>query len=147
MSRARLLEVYLEAIKTKHIRCLTVLETMWGTPGKADDLFPISPQNFTGRRLYWLLGHDELLVTNSCKERVGSAKEHGVPDPVWLAKNLQLVTYNLLLVCGKVAQQTYNECGYAPECRVLHVPHPAARGYWTRANLDSVQSLIQSGIH
>jgi hypothetical protein len=130
-----------------HTRCLAVLETMWGGNGHAPGLFRINPNNFTGRRLYWLLGHEDLWVTNACRELVANARLHGEPDPAWLAKNLQRLTYDLLLVCGKVAQTTYGECGYMPDCRVLEMPHPASRSDWSRLNLEAWQKLIQSGAH
>ena len=128
-------------------RCVAVLDTMWGGDGHAPGLFRINPNNFTGRRLYRLLGHKDLWVTNACRELVENAKGHGKPDPKWLAKNLQRMTYDLLLVCGRVAQRTYADCGYVPDCRVLKMPHPASRSDWSRENLDKWQKLIQEGDH
>jgi hypothetical protein len=127
-----------------HTRCLAVLEVMWGTPGKAPGIFRINPNNHTGRRLYWLLGHDDLLVTNACPEQVGHPTLHGRPDPLWLAKNLQRVAYDLLLICGRVAQRTFDQCGYRPQCRIIEMPHPAAR-CWTKADLLTFQEMIQNG--
>jgi hypothetical protein len=145
--RAQLLNIYLDALRSKHVRCLAVLETMWGTPGNADELFPINPGNFTGKRLYWLLGHNELLCTNACREQVSGPSEHGTPDPSWLNANLQKLSYDLLLVCGKVAQATYDRCAYTPACRIIRIPHPAARGCWNKHYLAATQKLIQSGPH
>jgi len=129
-----------------HVRTAVVLETMWGRAGKSPGWFRINPQNHTGRRLYWLVGHNRLWVTNACPEQVNSPLEHGTPDPLWLARNLKRLRYDLLLVCGKVAQITYKRCLYEPDCRVLEIPHPAWRG-WTRERLDVTQELIQSGKH
>lgn len=125
----------------KHAKCLVILETMWGGSGHAPGLFHINPKNHTGRRLYWLLGHNDLWVTNACREYVDNARQHGTPDPKWLAKNLQRMTYDLLLICGNVAQRTYRKCGYVPECTVMEIPHPAWRG-WTRDRLDITRELI-----
>ena len=99
-------------------------------------------RNFTGRRLYWFLGHYDLRVTNACRELVSGPTNHGTPDPIWLAENLRKMTYGLLLLCGKVAQQTYDQCGYRPTSTVLKLPHPAAR-LWTRELLDQWQKKIQ----
>ncbi|MCK9568811.1 hypothetical protein M0R72_07720 [Candidatus Pacearchaeota archaeon] len=129
-----------------HIRCVAVLETMWGTEGKAPGMFRINPQNHTGRRLYWLLGHDNLWVTNACPQQVANARQHGKPDSEWLSYNLQRCSYGLLLVCGKVAQATFAQCDYKPSCRILGMPHPAART-WTKAMLLEWQQRIQSGVH
>lgn len=131
---------------TIHVRCLVVLETMWGRAGKAPGLFHINPQNHSGRRLYWLLSHSDFFVTNACRNQVNNAREHDKPDPVWLATNLQRCKYDLLLVCGKVAQATYARCGYVPNCRVLQIPHPAART-WTKATLEETRRLIEEGAH
>ena len=124
-----------------HTRCVAVLETMWGGDGNAPGFFWINPDNFTGRRLYWLLGHKDLWVTNACRELVQNARQHGKPDPEWLGSNLWRMTYDILLVCGKVAQRTYEQCGYEPECNVVYMPHPAWRG-WTKSLLQEAKELI-----
>ena len=131
-----------------HTRCLAILDTQWGYPGEALSIFRINHNNFTGRRLYWLIGHNGLLVTNACKEQVGHPKEHGTPDPKWLAENLQKAAYELLLVCGGVARKTFEVCGYTPtSSRVLYIPHPAARGKWNKKFLEDTRVLIQTGAH
>jgi hypothetical protein len=130
----------------KPIRCAAILDTMWGNAGRAPRWFVINPSNHSGRRLYWLLDHESLLVTNACKEQVGHSTIHGTPDPAWLAENLQRVSYDLLLVCGRIAQMTFAICGYRPICRILEMPHPASRT-WTRFRLDAYRAIIQTGIH
>ena len=125
-----------------HTKCLAILETMWGGSGNAPGLFRINPDNHTGRRLYFFLGHHDLWVTNACKELVGNARIHGTPDPEWLAKNLQRITYDLLLVCGSVAHKTFEECGYVPDCRIEYIPHPAWRG-WTKVGLELTRRKLQ----
>ena len=118
-----------------HARALVVLETMWGDAGRAPGLFKINPHNHSGKRLYKLLGHADFWVTNACPWQVGSATQHGKPDPAWLARNLQRMSYDLLLVCGRVAQKTFDQCEYVPPCKVLKMLHPAART-WTKAKLQ-----------
>ncbi len=125
-----------------HTKCLAILETMWGGSGDAPGLFHINPDNHTGRRLYYLLGHNDLWVTNACKELVGNARIHGTPNPEWLAKNLQRLTYDLLLVCGRVAARTFLGCGYTPQCRIVYIEHPAWRG-WTKEHLEETRRIIQ----
>lgn len=128
-----------------HTKALVVLETMWGGNGKAPGLFRINPYNYSGKRLYSLLGHSDFWVTNACRELVSHANAHGKPDPEWLAQNLQRLTYDLLLLCGKVAQQTYDRCGYVPPCRIERMPHPAART-WTKAELERWRTLLQGDL-
>jgi hypothetical protein len=126
-----------------HCKAAAILDTMWGNEGKAPGWFRINEYNHSGRRLYWLLGHKDLWVTNACRDQVYSAAQHGTPDPVWLSKNLQRLQYDLLLVCGRVAQRTFAQCVYRPKCCIIEMPHPASRT-WTRAALLSFQELIQN---
>ena len=146
------------------INVVAILETMWDwrsqTSGagytEAPRFFRINPQNFSGRRLYNLIGPDaKLLVTNACRELVSGPNHHGKPDPKWLAENLTLIESGLpnsapidvLLVCGKVAQRTYRECGYQSQtARIIEIPHPAARAVWTRQYIEQVAKQIQGGI-
>lgn len=141
---------------------VAILETMWDWRGmtsgagyqEAPRFFQINPENFTGRRLYKLIGPDaKLLVTNACRELVSSPTQHGTPDPKWLAENLAEIEVNhpkaapidVLLVCGKVAQKTYRECKYRPTtARVIEIPHPAARRVWNRDFIDQVSQQIQA---
>ncbi len=128
-------------------RCVVVLETMWGGHGNAPGMYRINPHNFTGRRLYWLLGHEDFWCTNVCREYMQLPTQHGTPDPAWLVHNLKRIDYDLLLVCGKVAQRCYLECGYRSLSRVIHIPHPASRSDWTKEFLKHCQKQIQSGVH
>ncbi len=138
-------------------KIIAVLETMWdwrqqtSSAGykQAPRHFKINPRNFSGRRLYRIAGPDaNLLVTNACRELVGSASQHGKPDPAWLRENLDLLMpFDVLLVCGKVAQATYAQTGFVFDRTVLMM-HPAART-WTNAMLDeaaaNVQALVAQG--
>lgn len=143
------------------VRAIAILEEMWdwrsmtsgaGYVERAPSHFQINEDNFTGRRLYDFLGHHDLLVTNACPELVTSASGRGKPDKKWLSNNLRaLWPFELLLVCGKVAQQTYSLADtmdrYSPRqprARVIEMPHPAART-WTRSALAWARRLIQEG--
>lgn len=154
------------------MRVVAILETMWDWRGmtssagyvEAPRYFRINPENFSGRRLYKLIGPSaRLLVTNACRELVTGPKHHGKPDPVWLGENLRLLDgvggelpgggivtddkwrIDCLLVCGKVAQQTFKQCGYAPKsARVIEIPHPAARAVWTREFIEQRAREIQA---
>lgn len=121
---------------------LVVLDTMWGTPGRAPRTFRISPHNHSGRRLYRLIGHSDFKVTNACSVQVGSPNHHGTPDPEWLANTLRTTHYNLLILGGRVASDTYARCGYVPACKVLIMPHPAART-WTSGLIAQWQQRIR----
>lgn len=144
---------------------VAILETMYDWRGMASGagyvveaprFFQINPNNFSGRRLYKLCGPSaELLVTNACRELVSSPKQHGTPNPEWLAENLAQIESNLpdsaaidvLLVCGKVAQQTFKECGYKlKRGKVIEIPHPAARQVWNRDFIAQTAQLIQGSI-
>lgn len=53
---------------------------------------------------------------------------------------------DVLLVCGRVAQDTYRRGGYVPRAaRVVEIPHPAARMFWTREKIAEIAALIQGG--
>lgn len=125
-----------------HTKAVVILEVMWGeTKAEAPGFFRINPYNFTGSRLYYFLGHEHFLVTNACREMVATAKGRGTPDPERLAKNLQRLTYDLLLVCGLVARKTFNKCGHIPDCKVVYIKHPAARD-WTTEQLEQTRSKL-----
>lgn len=130
------------------MKVVAVLDTMWGWCGLEKERtrhFRINPNNHSGRRLYWFLGHHDLLVTNACPELVSSAKGRGKPDRYWLRENLaELWPFDMLLVCGKVAQQTYEQRSAPHPCRIIEMPHPAART-WDRQSLDFARRLITSG--
>ena len=90
-----------------HVPVAVVLETMWGGSGEAPGWFRINPSNHSGRRLIWLTGVNPIWVTDSCREYVEKATQHGSPDPEWLAYNLQRLSYDLLILGGRVAQRTF----------------------------------------
>lgn len=133
-------------------KIVAILESMWDwrqmTSGagyrEAPRSFRINPENFSGKRLYRIVGRDaDLIVTNSCRELVASANHHGTPDPAWLHENLTLLEpFGVLLVCGKVAQKTFTDSGYVFDRR-LEIMHPAART-WTNAAIDAVTAKVQS---
>lgn len=126
---------------------IALLDTMWGGGGPAPRFFVINPNNFSGRRLYYLVGMSaNLRVTNACRKMQTHANAHGTPDPAWVLENLQSVTglsCKVLLICGTVAQTAYRACGYKPmpHVTVIEMPHPAART-WTRAALDTTAAHI-----
>lgn len=127
---------------------VALLESMWGWRGCSEkgDVIPyfrINPDNLSGSRLYRICGDHNLLVTNSCKECQASASEHGTPDPQWVLKNLTFLKsegMDLLLVCGRIAKETYEASGFQFE-RVLFMDHPAARR-WSNAGLDAMAQRV-----
>jgi len=137
-------------------RTIAILEVMWGDPPKtsmanpnylaqAPRCFRINPQNHSGRRLYTLLGHRNLLVTNACPQLVDSSRGCGNPDAEWLKESLlELWPFDLLLVCGSVAQDTYGQIDLGYSCRTLYIPHPAAR-QWSRRDQSFAAAIIQEG--
>lgn len=148
-------------------RWLAVLDTFWGWRGhglgreEAPRYFTINPDNFTGRRLYYLTGEESgcQWCTDACREVVYRASDHGTPDLKWLEANLDKwlgimrkkslrlsdrVETPAILVCGKVAQQTYSQLDSKPLERTIYLPHPAARN-WTRQALERAARFIQEG--
>jgi hypothetical protein len=133
------------------MKIIAILESMWDwrqmTSGagykEAPRSFRINPDNYSGKRLYRIVGRDaDLLVTNACRELCGSANHHGTPDPAWLRENLELLApFNVLLVCGKVAQATYARSGHEFE-RTIEMPHPAAR-MWTQAMISETAERVR----
>lgn len=145
-------DVHTDHIPRRQLHVVAVLETMWGdTAGEAARWFTISRFNHSGKRLYSLVGDAFLLVTNSCRELVTSASQHGKPDPEWLGDNLAQMErhrhIDVLLVCGKVAQKTYNNTGlwWQPgDTRIIEMPHPAARYIWTPELIERLKAEIAS---
>jgi hypothetical protein len=131
------------------MRIVALLESMWGWGGFTETgdvirYFRINADNFSGRRLYRICGDHQLLVTNSCRECQTTANDHGKPDPAWVADNLTFLAsekMDLLLVCGRVAKQTYERSGFEFP-RVLFMDHPAARR-WTNQALDDMRDKVE----
>lgn len=133
------------------MKILALLESMWGWRGyndpgeEAPRFFRINPDNFSGRRLYRLCGDANLLVTNSCRIVQKSANHHGIPDPEWVAENLKKAHEDgcdLLLVCGRVAKETYEKTGLSFP-NVIFMDHPAARR-WTTAQMAELAARIET---
>jgi len=140
---------------------VAVLDTMYDWRGQtsgagyrqAPRYFRINRHNFTGKRLYKLVGDNKLLVTDACKELVNGPNDHGTPDPVWLYENIVILNklrpIDILLICGKVAQKTFAEIlsmvddPRLSRIKVMEIPHPAART-WTKEMLQSVRQEIES---
>lgn len=133
---------------------VALLESMWAWRGyndpdeEAPRYFRINRDNFSGRRLYTLVGDHNLLVTNSCRIVQRSANHHGTPDPVWVKGNLEFLVgqqMDLLLVCGKVAKETYIASGFSFP-RVIFMDHPAARR-WTTVSMRAFRDQIKETLH
>jgi hypothetical protein len=85
---------------------------------------------------------------NSCPEQTGSANKRGTPDEVWLLHSLDSLPKHYtrrgvpLLVCGKVAQRTFEAANLKWNGPVIYMDHPAARN-WTKAKLEQTRRKIQ----
>lgn len=122
-------------------RVVAVLEVAWG--GRTGHWFKINPYNYSGSRLYEMLGHEDLLVTNACPQIVRRPDERGTPDPRYLNDNLQkMLPFSLLLVCGDVAKKTLAQCRNQITVRTLFMPHPANRS-WTKSGLEAARLLAR----
>ena len=135
---------------------VAVLESMWDWRGmtsgagydRAPPHFVINRDNFSGRRLYRIVGDGpRLLVTNACPQLVTRASEHGTPDPDWLRANLkELEGFSMLLLCGKVAQKTFRDTEIIyPKDRTIEMMHPAAR-MWTNKMLDEATARVAKAL-
>jgi hypothetical protein len=117
---------------------------MWGPREcRASRFFRINPGNFSGRRLYALVGPDvDFIVTNACSIMQTHASKHGIPDAAYVRENLlRLEPFALLLVCGTVARKAYRATGYEAPC-VMEIRHPAARS-WTKKALAATTKEIR----
>ena len=131
---------------------VALLESMWGWRGysEAGDViryFRINPENLSGSRLYRICGDHSLLVTNSCRECQSTANDHGKPDPQWVADNLAFLKsekMDLLLVCGKIAKETYERSGFEFP-KVIFMDHPAARR-WSNEKLNATAAQIAEAL-
>lgn len=138
---------------------VAVLETMWGDRnGRAPRYFKINPHNLSGKRLYRFVGQQNasrLYVTNACPQLVNAAHKHGKPDPVWLLDNLKRLKPAVILLCGKVAQRTFEQANGlraiaswddgVGKVLVMYMMHPAART-WTKAKLLETERQVQRSL-
>jgi hypothetical protein len=115
---------------------VVILEVMWGLPGDSPRRwFKINPFNHSGKRLIKIIGHSRFTVTNACPDVVHSAKGRGKPDPSWLAANLKTLNPSLVIVCGRVARDTFKRGMVSKDAKVLYLPHPAART-WSKQSIE-----------
>lgn len=149
---------------------VALLNSMWGWRGynepgeEAPRYFKINPDNHSGRRLYSLVGDHSLLVTNACRTVQSHANAHGKPDGGWLRENLKFLEtqkMDLLLVCGRVAQETFRQVSSRTnylsfefvegrfKCQgmnkwvgYLSIDHPAARR-WSKASIEGTRQEIE----
>lgn len=137
------------------LKAVSILEVMYdwrsmtssfGYAERAPEHYRINSENFTGKRLYYLLGNEyDLTVTNACPELVTGPTERGTPDKEWLRTNLaELWPFDLLLVCGRVALSTYEQRSAPHPCRIIEMPHPAAR-IWTREAMEKARRHVIEG--
>jgi hypothetical protein len=127
----------------RRARIVVVLEVMWAYPGDPPRRwFRINPYNHSGRRLINIIGHTDFTVTNACPDVVYSAKGRGKPDADWLARNLAILKPDVLLVCGRVAQETFKRFMVGGRTQVISMPHPAART-WSKAKIASAQRRVR----
>ena len=128
---------------------VAVLDTMWGEGGKAPTFFAINPNNHSGRRLYALTEshYGNIMVVNACQLQTKHATLHGTPNAEWLAHSLQSLPSHYrrrgvpLLVCGKVAQETFRQTDIKWNGPIIYMDHPAARS-WTKDKLEAVRKQI-----
>lgn len=126
---------------------LVILEVMWGPLDSYRPVFPINPNNHSGRRLHKIMP-GWFVVGNACPGIVDRASARGTPDPEHLAKVFQSViarryTLPVVVICGKVARETFQAISRPTEVRrVMFMPHPAARGFWSNA----VDAIAKEGL-
>ncbi len=130
-------------------KIVALLDSMWGWAGhnipgaEAPRFFKINPRNFSGQRLYKLVGNQHLVVTNCCSVVQATANHHGEPDLEWTRDNLCMaLPFDLLLVCGRVAKETFEKVREPkPPYQIMWIDHPAARR-WTKEMLIETAERI-----
>lgn len=132
-----------------HAKVAAILEVMWGSPSKyAPGWFRINPYNHSGSRLYDLLGHRDLWITNACDGIVSNPNGRGKPNPKRLRANLARLSFDLLLVCGRVAQKTLDQSDFlisdfdSEKSSIVFMPHPASRN-WSLQSIRETRELIR----
>jgi hypothetical protein len=78
---------------------------------------------------------------------VPSASHRGTRDAVRLERNLRGVSSDLLLICGKVAQATYEETDWDPPAstKAYYMKHPASRN-WTNEEIEETAAQLQKDL-
>jgi hypothetical protein len=138
------------------MRVVALLESYWGYPvgALAPRWFSINPDNVTGRNLYKMMppGAD-LLCMNVHPYIVASANHHGTPDPLYVAWNLRQLDapmwgttrpmIDTLLVCGRIAKETFKRSPYKTYAKILFIKHPAWRA-WSNGEFQRVRAEIEA---
>jgi uracil-DNA glycosylase len=128
-------------------RIVVVLAVQWGYPGDTvARWFHPNPYNHSGGRLIRLIGHGAFKMTNACSDIVYRATQQGTPDPAWLRRNLRALRPDVVLVCGKVAQATFERGMVGKAAKVFKLPHPAART-WSKRMIEQWAKRIQKEVH
>ena len=135
------------------MRVLAILQNMWDDRGSvrtAPLKFRINPLNYSGKRLYKLIGEGEdLWVTNASREVSRKASEHKTQIDLKSLVRVLLEDWDLVLVCGRVAHAAFDQAmTEVPErgTPALKIDHPAARR-WSKEKLEVVRSRIQGILH
>lgn len=128
------------------IRIVVILAVQWGYEGDTvERWFQINPLNHSGKRLINIIGHNDFIVTNACRDIVFDARDQGTPDPAWLRGNLRTLDPHIVIVCGTVANATFERDMVSKGCKVITMPHPAART-WTKAAIAATTTKVRRAI-
>ncbi len=139
---------------------LAVLQNMWGPERRAPLAFRINPRNHSGRRLYRLTEGHNLWVTNSSSVCAPAAHIKCAPDDRFLLKALARRKWEVVLVCGKQAQEAFkrvinmdfldvdtnedlSKIIYDYKPFIVFMPHPAARSL-TNKLMDRIKRHINN---
>jgi len=135
----------LERLRAARPKIVVVLEVMWGMPtDKVQRWFHINPYNHSGRRLIDIIGHQDFRVTNACPQLVHSARSKGKPSKEWLSANLSKLQTDIVIVCGNVAQATF-EPSMASGAQIVKLPHPAARS-WSKKAVEQARRKVAKAV-
>ena len=109
--------------------------------------FTINPRNYTGKKLYKMTRGHYMVVTNACPILGYGPKSKGETDLDHIKKGIYYKfpniekKFDMLLVCGKQAQEAVYQIEEEIDVPIIFMPHPASR---TLTNLltDRVEEYI-----
>lgn len=120
---------------------LAILQNMWDPcRSEALNVFKINRLNHTGRKLYRITEGHDLWCTNSSSKCAPRADIKLPPDIQFLLRAMSRRQWDLYLVCGAQAKDTFHHVlRLCPDTKarvelapVVFLPHPAARNFTNR---------------
>lgn len=134
---------------------LAILQNMWDpTRSEALNVFKINRWNHTGKKLYNITEGHDLWCTNSSSKCAPSANVKLPPDIQFLQRAMMRRRWDLFLVCGAQAHDTFHHVLLAnkvlrsvvEQSPVVFMPHPAYRMVTNKLMEGVKKHLLQPGV-